>query len=77
MAYQVEYWRDDGEGHSQIRAARLRKFSREFQSVIFENGTVMSFKELSAQPERPIDCTLITIARTDRQSFTEYEVWAK
>jgi hypothetical protein len=77
MAYQVEYWRDDGKGHTQIRAARLQKFSREFQSVIFANGTVASFKELSAQPERPPGCTLITIGRTDAQSPTEYTIWAK
>ena len=75
MAYQVEYWRTDGTGHSMIRATRLEKFSEEFRAVILQNGTVQSFKELTHRTVRPADCTLITIGRTDQQSPWNRIIW--
>jgi hypothetical protein len=77
MAYQLEYWQDDGKGHSLIRAARLQKFSEEFKSVIFADGSVKSFAEASHPAERPPGCTMITVRRTDHQSPWEKRIWSK
>ena len=73
MALAMTYWRPEGMGHGEIRTTRLLRFDRELQALRTATGDAMGFDRVVR--ERPDDCALITVSRTDRQSPTEWIIW--
>jgi hypothetical protein len=65
MAYQLCYWEDpkgNGTQH-ELKHIRLKSINEAFP--------------LSLEHNRPLETVLITVLRTDRQSYWEKEIWRK
>jgi len=61
MSYILHYWQSDGSGHSELRSVRLRSIEEAFPLALRHN--------------RPTNCSLITIDRSDNQSNWEKIIW--
>lgn len=65
MAYRLTYWENGNnpETHYALREVRLKSIQEAYP--------------LSLEHQRPINCTLITVDRTDNQSYMEKIIWEK
>jgi len=64
MAYKLEYWADDNSiGQIQLKSVRLHSIEEAYP--------------LSLEHNRPKDCVMVTVRRTDKQSPNEKLIWIK